>query len=59
MVVELVKEKWSNVINTVTIGATKEEGGTRSSKVVVGGESTLPYLFVEGDMPNRPAIAME
>ena len=59
MAVELLKEKWSNTINTVTIGATKEEGGTRTSKVTVGGESTLPYLFDEGDMPNRPVIAME
>ena len=59
MAVELLKEKWSNIINTVTIGATKEEGGTRGSKVVAGGESTLPYLFDEGEMPNRPVIAME
>lgn len=59
MSVELVKEKWSNTINTVTIGAAKEEGGTRASKVVVGGESTLPFLFGEGEMPNPPVIAME
>ncbi|MBL7091952.1 MAG: acetyl-CoA decarbonylase/synthase complex subunit delta [Candidatus Omnitrophica bacterium] len=59
MGVELVKEKWSNAINTVTIGATKEEGGTRTSKVTVGGASTLPYLFGEGDMPNKPVVAME
>ena len=59
MAIELVKEKWSNTINTVTIGATKEEGGTRASKITIGGESTLPYLFNEGDMPNPPVIAME
>lgn len=59
MAVEIAKEKWSNVINTVTIGATKDEGGTRTSKVIVGGESTLPYLFDEGQMPQKPAIAME
>jgi acetyl-CoA decarbonylase/synthase complex subunit delta len=59
MSIELVKEKWSNTINTVTLGATKEEGGTRTSKVSVGGESTLPYLFDEGKMPNGPVIAME
>jgi len=59
MAVELLKEKWSNTINTVTIGATKEEGGTRTSKITVGGESTLPYLFAEGQMPNKPVIAME
>ncbi|MFC1631778.1 CO dehydrogenase/acetyl-CoA synthase subunit delta [Candidatus Omnitrophota bacterium] len=59
MAVELIKEKWSNTVNAVTIGATSAEGGTRSSKVVVGGESTLPYLFGEGAMPNQPVIAME
>jgi len=59
MAVELLKEKWSNTINTVTIGATKEDGGTRTSKVTVGGESTLPYLFDEGEIPNSPVVAME
>ena len=59
MAVELVKEKWSNVINTLTIGAGKEEGGTRTSKITVGGETTLPYLFCEGVMPHAPVIAME
>lgn len=59
MGIELVKEKWASKVNTVTIGATREEGGTRAFKITVGGESTLPYLFIEGDMPNKPVIAME
>lgn len=59
MSVELLKEKWSNKINTVTIGATKEEGGTRTSVVKIGGETGLPFLFEEGEIPNRPCIAME
>jgi len=59
MAVEQIKEKWTNQINTLTIGATKEAGGTRSSQVVTGGENTLPYLFKEGQIPNKPAIAME
>lgn len=52
-----VKERWTNQINTVTIGATKEEGGTRGKTVTVGGETTLPYLTFEGAIPNRPVIA--
>lgn len=52
-----VKEKWTNKINTVTIGATAEQGGTRRSTVTVGGETTLPFLTFEGEIPNRPAIA--
>ncbi len=59
MAVEAVKEKWSNTVNPVTIGATKQEGGTRGSQITVGGESTLPYLFDEGAIPNAPVIAME
>ena len=28
-----VKEKWTNPINVVTIGATKDQGGTQASTV--------------------------
>ncbi|MBL7156643.1 MAG: acetyl-CoA decarbonylase/synthase complex subunit delta [Candidatus Omnitrophica bacterium] len=56
---ELLKEKWPGKIAEITIGATNAEGGTRASKITVGGETTLPFLFHEGDMPNMPRIAME
>ena len=46
-----IKEKWPNQIRTVTIGATAEEGGTRGSTVTVGGETTLPFLTFEGEIP--------
>jgi len=52
-----VKEKWTNQINTLTVGATKEQGGTRGKAVTVGGETTLPYLTFEGEIPNRPVVA--
>jgi acetyl-CoA decarbonylase/synthase complex subunit delta len=52
-----VKEKWTSQINEVTIGATKEEGGTRAKTVTVGGQSTLPFLTFEGTIPRRPVIA--
>jgi acetyl-CoA decarbonylase/synthase complex subunit delta len=52
-----VKEMWPIRINTVTIGATREQGGTRSSTVTVGGQTTLPYLTFEGTLPNRTVIA--
>jgi acetyl-CoA decarbonylase/synthase complex subunit delta len=52
-----VKEKWTNTINAVTLGATAEQGGTRGKTVTVGGQSTLPGLTFEGDIPNKPAIA--
>ena len=59
MALTLVRDKWAHKVNTVTIGATKEKGGSRSSVITVGGQSTLPYLFDEGEMPHRPVIAMK
>ncbi|MFH1539029.1 MAG: acetyl-CoA decarbonylase/synthase complex subunit delta [bacterium] len=59
MPVELVKDSWKSKIAEVTIGATKDEGGTRTSVVKIGGETTMPYLIDEGEMPNKPVVAME
>jgi len=59
METQLVLEKWPGIISTVTIGAKKEEGGSRASSVKIGGENTLPLLFREGSIPNKPAIAFE
>lgn len=53
------KDKWSGVIGTLTVGATREEGGTRTSKVTVGGASTLPFMRFEGATTSRPAVAVE
>ena len=57
--VDLVKEKWTGKVLEVTLGATSQDGGSRSSTLTVGGETTLPYQFYEGQMPNRPAIGIE
>jgi len=54
-----VKKSWPHAINAVTIGATSAEGGTRTSTVTVGGETTLPFYHFEGTMPNKPVVAME
>jgi acetyl-CoA decarbonylase/synthase complex subunit delta len=56
---EKLIEKWPSKIFETCIGATKEEGGTRSNTVKVGGESTLPFLHFEGEVPNPPAVALE
>ncbi len=56
---EVMIEKWSGSVSTVTIGATREQGGTRSAAVQVGGQKTLPFLFPEGDLPHKPVIAWE
>ncbi len=52
-----VNERWTNQINTVTIGATAENGGTRGRTITVGGETTLPCMTFEGEIPHRPVVA--
>lgn len=59
MLKELAQEKWSGKINSINIGATKEEGGSRTSVVKIGGQATLPFIFNDGDIPHRPVIAAE
>ncbi len=57
--VQLPKEKWTGTVREVTLGAAAAEGGTRKKIVTVGGESTLPFLTFEGEIPNRPLVAIE
>ena len=54
-----VKKTWKKPINEVTIGATKEEGGTRSHSITIGGSTALPFLYSEGSFPHPSVIAME
>jgi len=55
----LVSEKWTGMVSTVTIGAKNDEGGSRSHCVKIGGQNTLPLMFKEGRIPNKPKIAFE
>ena len=56
---EIPKEKNSGKIAEVTIGATSEQGGSRSHTITIGGSSALPFHYFEGEHPHRPALAME
>ncbi len=56
---EIPKEKNPGKIVEVTIGATRDQGGTRSHTITIGGSSALPFHFFEGNHPHRPAVAME
>jgi acetyl-CoA decarbonylase/synthase complex subunit delta len=58
MAIEIPVEKWSGAVREVTLGATTD-GGTRTTTVTIGGETTLPFLQFEGAMPHRPVIAAE
>jgi acetyl-CoA decarbonylase/synthase complex subunit delta len=59
MTVEIPKEKWTSGVREVTLGATADDGGTRTSTVTVGGETTMPFLHFEGEIPNKPVLAIE
>jgi acetyl-CoA decarbonylase/synthase complex subunit delta len=58
-VIEIPKEKWGGKVREVTLGATAANGGTRVKTVTVGGETTLPFLHFEGEIPRPPAVAIE
>jgi acetyl-CoA decarbonylase/synthase complex subunit delta len=57
--IEVPKEKWSGKVREITLGATSTNGGTRAKTVTVGGETTLPFLHFEGEIPHPPVIAIE
>lgn len=46
-------EKWTGKVREVTLG------GNSRKKVMVGGETTLPFLHFEGAIPHAPAIAID
>jgi len=59
MPVEVPKDSWPGSVNTVTLGATSDQGGSRSATVTIGGEQSLPFMHFENPTPHRPVIAME
>ncbi len=59
MPVEIPKDKWAGKIKEVTLGATSSEGGTRARTVVVGGDTTMPFMHFEAPTPHTPVIAIE
>ena len=59
MPVEIPLDKWPGAVQICTIGATASEGGTRTSKITVGGQKTMPFLHFESPTPYRPVIAVQ
>ncbi len=49
---EIIKEKYSGYIKEVTIG-------TGDKALKLGGQTCLPFCTFEGEIPNKPKIAME
>ncbi|BAF59184.1 CO dehydrogenase/acetyl-CoA synthase delta subunit [Pelotomaculum thermopropionicum SI] len=52
MAVAMVKERWPGRVMELVIGR-------EPHAVKAGGESTLPFLHFEGEIPNRPLAALE
>jgi acetyl-CoA decarbonylase/synthase, CODH/ACS complex subunit delta len=48
---------WSGAIGKVTLGATRQEGGTRKTSYSLGGGTTLPFL--EPHRSKTPLVALE
>ncbi len=59
MPIEVPKDTWPGQVRSVTLGATADQGGSRTRAVTVGGEKTLPFMHFEAEMPNAPVIAVE
>ena len=59
MPVQIPKERWNGKVRQITLGATAADGGTRRAVATVGGETTLPFLQFEGQIPNPPLTALE
>lgn len=49
---EITKETYAGSIKNVTIGK-------GDNSITVGGQSCYPFYLFEGEMPNRPMVAME
>jgi len=56
---EDAREKWVGTLNEVVIGATSENGGTRTSTLTVGGQKGSPFMAYEAPEAHKPVIAME
>jgi acetyl-CoA decarbonylase/synthase complex subunit delta len=59
MTIPIPKENWTGKVREVTLGATTDEGGSRAHTLTVGGESAMPYLHHEGEIPHHAALAIE
>ncbi|UCC22326.1 MAG: acetyl-CoA decarbonylase/synthase complex subunit delta [Planctomycetota bacterium] len=59
MAVPKIVESFTGSVNNVTLGATKDDGGTRTSKVTVGGARNVVYGGSFEDASAKPVIALD
>ena len=54
-----LKETYAAGVNVVTLGATKDQGGTRTVTYKIGGAKTLPIMDTAGDVGQKTLFAMD
>jgi acetyl-CoA decarbonylase/synthase complex subunit delta len=59
MPVPEIVESFTGSVNKVTLGATQDDGGTRTSKVTVGGARNVVYGGSFEDASEKPVIALD
>ncbi len=59
MPVPRVADTFKGAVSRVTIGATAEEGGTRTTTITVGGASNVVYGGEPGKLGEKPVIAID
>ena len=52
-------DKWTSGVNEVTLGATKDKGGSRQKTVSIGGAKSIPFMDFDGNPGHKPLIAMD
>jgi len=52
-------EKFKYRISEVTLGATSDNGGTRDRELKIGGETSMPAYFFNGEFPNYIVISQD
>ncbi|UCF00020.1 MAG: acetyl-CoA decarbonylase/synthase complex subunit delta [Planctomycetota bacterium] len=59
MPVPEIVESFTGQVNRITLGATKEQGGSRSSTITIGGAKNVVYGGSVDDASERPVIAID
>jgi len=59
MPVPEIAESFAGSVNRITLGATKDSGGTRTSVVTIGGASNVVYGGPKDNAGQKPVIAMD
>lgn len=54
-----VADKWSGAVNEITLGATKDKGGSRTKTITIGGAKSIPFMDFEGNPGQKPVVAMD